>query len=580
MRSSTSLLTFILMFLTLSGVGTICHAQSYSIRGVLSGADGSAVRHGRVTATLVKETADANRNSESESASASSDDSGNFVIPVSSAGTWKLVATAPGFRSAAFEEHGTFFTGVVLTVAMPSVDIKFRITSNGSISGYILDEAGEAVRSGAQVMLLTAAETPSDQVSVSWQTRGTTRPDDLGHYEFTALAAGRYQVMVQAQPWYAESAVRTNDSQGGSSVDASLPSDSTLDVAYPLTWYPSVTDSAAAGTVTLIGGDTFQADLRLAPVPSVHLSGAASKADNNRRANVPQIRQLLPNGASLNQPIHPTVDTQGRIDVGGLAPGTYEVTGGAERQPSILHIGPGSPRTLDLNSAESTIVTAIHFDLTEGARPVRLRFTNVETGRSVVFPEGQARNLREGSVIAERTIEQGEGERPARGFRGFRDGGDGFVHLEPGRYEVSVLSAQGDYLLGLSGTHAEIRGHVISIHDGNPQLTFRVVSGHASVKGVATLQQKPLPGAMVLLVPAMLGSPDSFATILRAQTDTSGGFHLRDVARGRYILVAIKDGWNVRWKDPATLAHYLGQGIPIDLSTTPILHQNLEAQLP
>ena len=82
------------------------------------------------------------------------DDNGHFSIPLPSAGAWALTATARGYASGAYEQHQQYSSAIVLTPEAPTYDLVFRLPPEASITGIVLDEAGEPVRN-AQVALHT-----------------------------------------------------------------------------------------------------------------------------------------------------------------------------------------------------------------------------------------------------------------------------------------------------------------------------------------------------------------------------------------------------------------------------------------
>ena len=61
--------------------------------------------------------------------------------------------------------------------------------------------------------------------------------DDLGAYELPELTPGTYFLSVRATPWYAVHPPSTAGAKDKTAVDRSL------DVAYPVTYYPDVADS-------------------------------------------------------------------------------------------------------------------------------------------------------------------------------------------------------------------------------------------------------------------------------------------------------------------------------------------------
>jgi hypothetical protein len=100
------------------------------------------------------------------------------------------------------------------------------------------------------------------------------------------------------------------------------------------------------------------------------------------------------------------------------------------------------------------------------------------------------------------------------------------------------------------------------------------------VHGIASAAGKSVEGAMVLLVPAGLGDPDSFASVVRDQTNTDGSFDLGNVVPGQYILVAIANGEQIHWNDAETLQRYLTQGTPLELKPDARVSEDVAVQQP
>jgi hypothetical protein len=77
------------------------------------------------------------------------------------------------------------------------------------------------------------------------------------------------------------------------------------------------------------------------------------------------------------------------------------------------------------------------------------------------------------------------------------------------------------------------------------------------VEGVAKHGDALAVGTMMVLVP---DGPDTSESLFRRdQTDLDGGFSFASVAPGQYHVVAIDDGWTLRWSDIPALAKYLPQ---------------------
>jgi hypothetical protein len=83
------------------------------------------------------------------------------------------------------------------------------------------------------------------------------------------------------------------------------------------------------------------------------------------------------------------------------------------------------------------------------------------------------------------------------------------------------------------------------------QLTITLAGGTGQVTGTAQLDEKPKAGVLVLLQPA---SGENLEDDFRIdQSDSDGTFALRDILPGRYLLMAIENGWNLQWSNPAVL---------------------------
>jgi Carboxypeptidase regulatory-like domain len=522
------------------------------------------------------------------------DAQGHFSLSVPHAGGWRLVGTARGFRSQSYDEHGGFYSQIVLTDAVPVYSLTFRMARDSVISGVVYDEAGEPVRQARVSAELVPVRVEGQPPVAARQVGGATT-DDRGHYEMSGLAPGSYRVRVQAQPWYtagnrgvvprvgvaSNGATATNQNDLGASLDPSL------DVVYATTWFPGADSEDAAERIELTGGDERQADFHLNAVSAIHLRvprpeiAAVTAPDGRPRPQgVSATLTKISSDGAIGQVMSIGGNGTGDMDFGGLTPGIYEVRmpgpdgqpgGGEVKQIEVL----GGSRVVTLDGARPlTKVTIKVNGLTNDSFPF-VEFVDVETGRRITAQENRG------------------GRGGGRGRRGDDDNAAAdtlqdrtlTAMLPPHRYAVSVGGNGGVYLTGMSATDAQVVGHTVEIAGGAPALTLQVGSGHADLAGfvrqdVAKPGGAPTAGAMVLLVPITLGQPGDNSVVERAQSNTDGSFAFRAVEPGRYILVAIDHGWGVQWTNPLTLANYLAHGTPIELKAGGKVSEEVAAVLP
>jgi hypothetical protein len=78
------------------------------------------------------------------------------------------------------------------------------------------------------------------------------------------------------------------------------------------------------------------------------------------------------------------------------------------------------------------------------------------------------------------------------------------------------------------------------------------------VDGIALNDDHPAAGVIIVLVPQNLVG--NLSLVRRDQSDSDGTFTLPDVLPGSYTVVAIRNGWDLEWANPAVLKPYLSRG--------------------
>jgi Carboxypeptidase regulatory-like domain len=581
-------------------------ASAFSITGVVvNSSTGAPVARCHVTATHTERVTGGNRRGGSQQGAADTDERGHFVLALASDGTWALRASAKGYRSQAYDEHQGFFTSVVLSERAPTYDVLFRLAPDSSITGVVLDEGSEPVRQ-AQLSAFRVPSPDAGGVHPAPARAGSAMTDDRGRYELSGMAPGDYRVSVQARPWYAAGA------QGRPQTPDATQLDPSLDMVYPVTWFPGATDEHSAGIVTLHDGESREADIQLVPMPSIHLhiSGqppAPSGSENFGRVGnpirFPQVERVSNGGGNIG-PISNSIAANGSFEFSGLSPGLYRIRAPEENgQPgaiTLLEITANSSRYLDMASAAlPTATVTLKIEGGPGAESLPIIFTDVNDRENVFRSNAGGRDgggFQGGGIMGgfagsppmvqsvSPPMQQQGGQRPQRGGPGSdsprRERPARTIELPPGRYSVTQESSANFSLTGMALGANEIAGRVVTIPSGQSTLTIRFAAGRAGLSGVATLKGKPLIGGLAMLVPITIDQPGSITELRRDQTNTDGSFDIANIIPGQYILIAIDHGWNINWGDPSTLSHYLTNGVPLDLRTPTNVKQNIETQTP
>jgi hypothetical protein len=103
---------------------------------------------------------------------------------------------------------------------------------------------------------------------------------------------------------------------------------------------------------------------------------------------------------------------------------------------------------------------------------------------------------------------------------------------------------------------AQVQGLKVEIAAGSsPSISLTLIEGSVQVQGVVRRAGKGAAGAMVVLVSK---DPDSHRDRFRRdQSDLDETFSLQGVVPGLYTVLAIDNGWELDWSQPAVIAAYL-----------------------
>jgi Carboxypeptidase regulatory-like domain len=488
---------------------------------------------------------------------------GHFAFDDLARGKYSLAAHGRGFATQAYQQHGPYSTAVAVGPGLQSENLIFQLVPDASISGIVLDDQNEPVRSGD--VLLFSRGAGSDIGKVQLHERGSL--DDQGRYHFGHLPPGTYLVAVAAQPWYAQDPPGTpkptevsTDRQSPANQEASAESQETrapfpLDVAYQTTFYTDTTEPENATPILLHAGERATADVTLRAVPALHLTVRGVGSDPAQPGTV-FAQQRLFDGVPIALPARSQQFTSGVVRVSGITPGHFILVlrklTGKEWTSESREVDVSADTEIDASENVLGIVTLQGAVQLPGGAPVppgtNIRFLNRGTGEAVV-----AQVSPKGTFEAQQALVAGA------------------------ECEVSVFSLPDFAVQDLTATGAKVVGRTLLLsRSGAVRLAVTMSKGFARVDGTVLREDKPEAAAMVLLVPQHIeGNLDLFR---RDQSDSDGTFTLYRAVPGRYIVVAIENGWDLDWQSPAVLKPYLERGQPIEVTANGTYKVSITAQ--
>ena len=503
-------------------------AGAYRIAGTVVNATTGAPVAGATVAVLTVE--DSQR-----VAAVQSDGDGRFAIGGLPAAKYELTASKRGYATAAYEEHDEFSSAVVTGAGQETGNLVFRLTPSAVLRGVVTSDGGDPVE-GARVMLFK--KPASHEPGAKIEQADTAITDDTGTYEFDNLAKGEYLAAVAAEPWYA---LHHSSSRQGAVNPA-------LDVAYPVTYYDSTAEEAAATPITLAGGSRVEADISIHAVPALRLAVEAPRKQDGSIVR-PELRQVLfgTEVSAESVGFYDAIQT-GNTEFTGVAPGQYELTQGDPPRVAVL----------DANSSQQ-----IEPGAGIPAFPVsgRLQSANGEP-------------LTDNAVLTLEPADNAQGLKPVQSD--FNHGNFSFALVPAGTWRLRVeQSGLAVPVISVGAGGHEHQGNVITVRDRPLTIVAKVSAGGVKVEGFAKRDAKGVAGAMVLLVPK---DPGAFPDLVRRdQSDSDGSFAIRDAAPGEYTVVAIEGAWGdstrpggngLDWTLPEVIGRYLPGGVAVTVTDT------------
>lgn len=470
---------------------------------------------------------------------------GHFEFSSLKPAKYSLQGAKRGFLSAAYEQHEQYSTAIVTGPEFATENLVLRLTPMALMTGHVTDEFGDPVRDATVILYFENRAGGMTRI-IRFQ---TSHSDDRGFYDFSQLRPGKYFVSAGAKPWYAVHPATVLDPAFAPPSQVS----SALDVAYPATYFGGATDADAATPIEVKGGDRPEIDIRLNPVPALHVLYRVPLGGDGPSSSGAQM-------PLLEKHVFDSLGFTLADGMNNLAPGVFEMTG----------IPAGRYMVRMRNSDSGQLQLSSEVDLSQSSQdlsesrgePLGALKVTIKMPGDEPFPKQYAVGLQ-------------NSRRQLWAFKlGDPTGQLSFEDVPPGKYAILINSQAKAFSVSHTTSSAgDSWGHDVTIVAGaTADVTAFLSSGVVRIEGVVQKKEKKVAGVMVALVPS-----DSVAHIdlfRRDQSDFDGTFALQGVIPGAYTIVAIEDAWGLDWLQPNALARYVqhGQNISIGDFMTGTLH--------
>jgi protocatechuate 3,4-dioxygenase beta subunit len=508
------------------------------------------------------------------------DRDGRFVITGVPAGPCLLAATKSRYFEGSFgaRRPRAHPEPLELKDGERRSDIDIRLWPHASISGRVVDEAGEPVV-GVQVSAIPR-KFVAGRPAIDTRESFSTATDDRGVFRVSGLMPGEYlvampisedvaplatveehnqpknrdgdfaarfdNVRLPALPGSSR-AIRVGDhvrAIDGRPIAAGSPNDAAA-IAYPTTYAPGVTSYETARVIALRAGDEIEnVDLALRPVPVVRVSGSVKGTDGSV-AHLALFLMPVAEDWTTPLPIARTVsDARGQFTFMGVPAGAYRIEGlraleaphPSDSDVSFVAIGISSgslsvhrgteSRIREAPTAEPRVEPMLWGTMPITVGDVDVRGVSVEvttgarvSGRLVLPPRGPD------DPPEDRTFdirfERADGRRPAVTM-GESHSGDGFgvAFAKPdGTFETPPLPP-GRYLIRVRGNRGDPTFESALLGSRN-LLETPLDLGGADVRGVViTLSNKV--SRVVGVVRDASGAPAPQASVLAFPVSRTG----------------------------------------------------------
>ncbi len=472
------------------------------------------------------------------------DADGRFRFEAVEPGEYSLSADRPGFLYSSYGSKAPNQAGthLVLIPGQQMTDLNVALFPQAVISGRVVDEDGDPVQAMVQVFMMTWRHGKQNL-----QMRRGSGADDLGEYRVSGLPPGKYYISAQSR-----------EDMGRNELPA-IPGKA--DVRQVRTFFPDATNIENAAPIRVqIGQNLTSMDIRLRALPTYHIRGKIAGAPPQMNLQGLGVN-VAPRDAGFNFFFdRAAITKQGTFDVGGIAPGSYNLNlFGESASLQVVGRTPVDVAGADVNDVVVNIVPA-------GTLQGRIQI------------EGAPQNGGDSSNLSSIQIELQPADRGIYSWGAAfakPDGSFSIENLNPGTYNLRLFPMiDGTYIKSMQFGQQEMLGKEFDFTQGvSGELLITLAYGVAEVSGTVQMPQqeggsdtssnKPVTAASIVLMPEEL-RPDG-SGIEYGNTTQTGTFSIKNVPPGRYRAYALEEMKRDQMDNPDLLKQLESKGIEVDL---------------
>ena len=499
------------------------------IEGVITSAAGEPLSGARI---ILRRDGSVNREAEYGTVTGTN---GKFAFRDIVAGRYRLTATMPGYVRREYGQRRPNGPSTILDLTVPQLvrDLKLSLIPGSTIAGRVYDQDGRPVQR-ATIQALVPRYVKGIRTLILGATAQT---DDLGDYRMYWINPGQYFLLATPSRPASDDAIPAAIEQFDGSEEI-----------YPPVFYPNAIDETGARPLRLDPGAELRGvDFILTRVRAVRVGGRV--VDSATRALVPganvSIRMGQAGIASASITLSTRSDLQGNFELRRVVPGTY-----------TLHA---------INALPASQSAMVRREIQVGDKDIAgleiaLQPPLFLNGRVTI--EGTPDKLPERRMSVALTPMDGIG---GYGASVQPDGTFVINAVEPNVYRIEVSGLPGTfYVRSARLGRNDVLQNGMDLREGVAEsLDLSIATGAGTVEGaVIDEQQKPVPGAQVVLVPA-IQNRSRFDLFRTTTTDQAGRFTIQGAVPGDYKLFAWEDLEPGDYFNPTILEQYETRGTQI-----------------